>query len=96
MVTALKTENENSTITTEQAATAAPVADVDVSAVPETPAELLKQWDVSKRPLIHTIFAATLVRLWDALVGPGMTEQQRLHREIAEAKGNYSGFIKLA
>ncbi len=96
MVTALRTENEAPTTVAENAAPTKPVADVDVSAVPETPAELLKQWDITRRPLIHTVVAATCVRLWNALAGPGMTERQRLTRDIAEAKGNSNGFIKLA
>ena len=100
MVTALKPENEANTAVAENAtapaATAAPVAAVDVSAIPETPAELLKQWDASRKPLLHTIIAVTLVRAWNFLAGPGMTEQQRLQRQINEAKGNFDGMIKLA
>ena len=65
-------------------------AAVDVSAIPETPAELLKQWPAPRRPLLHTIISATLVRLWDALTGPGMTEQERTNRAIAE----HNGFIR--
>ena len=69
------------------AATPATAAAVDVSAIPETPAELLKQWQAPRRPLLHTIVSATLVRLWDALTGPGMTDQQRVNRAIAEHNG---------
>lgn len=72
------------------AATPATAAAVDVSAIPETPAELLKQWPAPRRPLLHTIISATLVRLWDALTGPGMTEQERTNRAIAE----HNGFIR--
>jgi len=95
MVTALKPENETNTAVAETAAAptavverAAPAAvEVDVSAVPETPAELLKQWDTPRHPLFHTVIAATLVRIWDALTGPGMTEQERVRRDIAEHNG---------
>ena len=69
------------------AATPASAAAVDVSAIPETPAELLKQWQAPRRPLLHTVISATLVRLWDALTGPGMTDQQRINRAIAEHNG---------
>ena len=69
------------------AATPATAAAVDVSAIPETPAELLKQWQAPRRPLLHTLISATLVRLWDALTGPGMTDQQRINRAIAEHNG---------
>lgn len=72
------------------AVTPATAAAVDVSAIPETPAELLKQWPAPRRPLLHTIISATLVRLWDALTGPGMTEQERTNRAIAE----HNGFIR--
>ena len=73
------------------AAVASAVA-VDVSAIPETPAELLKQWPAPapRRPLLHTVISATLVRFWDALTGPGMTEQERVNRAIAE----HNGFIR--
>lgn len=69
------------------AAAPATAAAVDVSAIPETPAELLKQWQAPRRPLLHTLISATLVRLWDALTGPGMTDQQRINRAIAEHNG---------
>lgn len=95
MVTALKPEHEANAAVAETAAAptavverAAPAtAPVDISVVPETPAELLKQWDTPRHPLLHTVIAATLVRIWDALTGPGMTEQERVRREIAESNG---------
>ena len=62
-------------------------AAVDVSAVPETPGELLKQWDTARRPLLHTVIAATLIRIWDGLTGPGMTERERVNRAVAEHNG---------
>ena len=71
---------------------AAPAAAaVNIAAVPETPAELLKQWPAARRrPLVHTVIAAALVRIWDALTGPGMTDQERTTRAIAE----HNGFIR--
>ena len=65
---------------------AATSAAVDISAIPESPAELLKRWDAPKRSLIHIIPAA-FVRIWDSLAGAGMTEQQRVRRDIAEFNG---------
>ncbi|MXZ91399.1 MAG: hypothetical protein F4W95_06235 [Chloroflexi bacterium] len=96
MVTAQKTENEATAAVAETTATpavvVAPAPSVDISNVPETPAELLKQWEApaSRRPLIHTAIFATLVRVWDAITGPAMTDRQRVNREIAE----YRGFTK--
>ena len=91
MVTALKPEHETNAAVAENAAApavaTAPATAVDVSSVPETPAELLKQWDTPRHPLLHTVIAATLVRIWDALTGPGMTEQERVRRDIAESNG---------
>ena len=98
MVTALKTENEATAAVAETAeasvvvveGTAPAVADpVDIAHVPETPAELLKQWEAPapRRPLIHTVISAALVRVWDAIAGPAMTNQQRVNREIAEYQG---------
>ena len=100
MVTALKHENEANTAVAENAAapaaTIAPAAAVDVSRIPETPAELLTEWNASRKPLLHTVIAATFVRAWNLLTGPGMTQRDRLNREIAEAKGFTNGYIKLA
>ena len=91
MVTTLNPKTESSAVVAapvvEPAAAAPASAPVDVSAVPETPAELLKQWDTPRHPLLHTVIAATLVRIWDALTGPGMTEQERVRRDIAEHNG---------
>ena len=96
MVTTLK--NETNTAVADNSAVVvdavAPAAAADVSAIPETPAELLKQWDVSRRPLAHRV-VATVARFWEGLTGPAMTERDRLTREIAEAKGNANGFIKM-
>ena len=93
MVTAQKTENEATAAVAETTATpavvVAPAPSVDISRVPETPAELLKQWEAPapRRPLIHTVISAALVRVWDAIAGPAMTNQQRVNREIAEHRG---------
>ena len=94
MTTIKERENETRNAVAERAvaeraniAAPAQVADVDVSAVPETPAELLKQWSAPTKPLIHAVIAATLVRLWDALTGPGMTERQREQRAMYEHAG---------
>ena len=67
--------------------TVAPKIAVDISAIPETPAELLQQWAPEKKPLIHTVIAAALVRLWDGLTGPGMTQREREQREMFEHSG---------
>ena len=99
MVTALKHENETTAAVAENAAapaaTIAPAAAVDVSRIPETPADLLKEWDASRKPLLHTVVAVTLVRAWNFLTGPGMTQRDRLNREIAEARGLTNGLTKL-
>ena len=101
MVTALKPENEANTAVAENAAASAaataPAAAVDVSSIPETPAELLKQWDAARKPLLRAVIAATLLgRVWNFLTGPGMTQRDRLNREVAEANGFTNGYIKLA
>ena len=87
MVTTLNREAESSAVVAAPAVATAPATAVDASSVPETPAELLKQWDTTRHPLLHTAIAATLVRIWDALTGPGMTEQARVRRDIAEHNG---------
>ena len=100
MTTVTTRETESTAIVAEPlaapaAATAPPAAPfavpsaaaVDVSAVPETPGELLKQWDTARRPLLHTVIAATFVRIWDGLTGPGMTERERVNRAVAEHNG---------
>ncbi len=100
MVTALKPENEANTAVAENAAApaaaTAPAAAVDVSSIPETPAELLKQWDAARKPLLYAVIAATLLPVWNFLTGPGMTQRDRLNREVAEANGFTNGYIKLA
>lgn len=91
MVTTVTRETESNPVMSAPVAepvTAAPA--VDISGVPESPAELLKQWDAPapKRPLIHAVVMASLVRIWDAITGPGMTEHDRVRREIAEFSGH--------
>ena len=86
MTTTLTHETGSRTAVVEPVAVAQAAA-VDVSAVPETPADLLKQWDATRRPLLHTVVAAAFVRLWDALTGPAMTERDRLRRDVTESKG---------
>ena len=89
MTTVTTRETESTAIVAEPlaAATAPAAAAVDISAVPETPGELLKQWDTARRPLLHTVIATTFVRIWDGLTGPGMTERERVNRAVAEHNG---------
>lgn len=91
MVTAINPETETKSAIAE---TAAP-ADVDVSAVPETPAELLEQWESSRKQSIQATILGSFVALWNVVAGPGMTDQARLEREIAETRGYRDGFTKL-
>ena len=87
MVTTVNRETESS------AAVAAPVVEpvaaaiaapaVDISAIPESPAELLEQWDTPKRSFMDVIMAA-LGRFWDATTGPGKTDLERMNRKIDE------------
>ncbi len=90
MVTTISRKSESSaaanTVLVDRPTTST-AAPADISGVPETPAELLKQWDAPRRPLIHTVISATLVRVWDAITGPGMTDQERSNRTIAEHNG---------
>ncbi len=75
------------TVTRETVAPKTAAVVVDISAIPETPAELLQQWAPAKKPLIHTVIAAALVRFWDGLTGPGMTQREREQREMFEHSG---------
>ena len=84
MVTTINRETESPVVV---AAPAVEPAAVDVSAIPETPAELLQQWDAPKRSILLSIPAA-IVNFWCSLSGPGMTEQGRIRREIAEINGS--------
>ena len=89
MTTIKEIETESRTAVVEQPAVVAatPVVEIDLSGIPESPAELLEQWTPSKKPLIHSVIAATLVRWWDAISGPPMSERDRSRREIAQHGG---------
>lgn len=93
MVTAINPETETKSAVAE---TAVAPASVDVSAIPETPAELLEKWEDNRKQSVHGVIIASFVALWNVVAGPGMTEQARLEREIAETRGYRDGFSKLA
>ena len=92
MVTAINPEIETKSAVAETAA--APAA-VDVSAIPETPAELLKQWEPTRKPSVQEAILASFVALWNVVAGPAMTDRARLEREIAETRGYREGFTKM-
>ena len=87
MVTTVNRETESNVAIAAQIAETEPTSPVapavDISAVPETPDELLKQWDAPKRSFIHAI-PTVLENIWESIVGPGTTEQQRVNRKIFE------------
>ena len=93
MVTAINHETETKSAVAETAE--APAA-VDVSAIPETPAELLGQLEADHKPSVQATIVASFVALWNVVAGPAMTDQARLEREIAETRGYRDGFTKLA
>ncbi len=92
MTTIKEIETESRTAVVEQPAVVAatPAIEIDLSGIPESPAELLKQWTPSKNPPIHTVIAAALVRWWDAISGPPMSERERSRRAVAE----HAGFVR--
>ena len=92
MVTAINPETETKSAVAE---TAEAPASVDVSAIPETPAELLEQWEDDRKRSIQATILGSFVALWNVVAGPGMTDQARLEREIAETRGYRDGFTKL-
>lgn len=96
MVTAINPEIEAKSAVAETAEASTESAAVDVSAIPETPAELLEQWESTRKPSVQATIVASFVALWNVVAGPGMTEQARLEREIAETRGYRDGFTKLA
>ncbi len=96
MVTAINPETEVKSTVAETAEAPAVPAAVDVSAIPEPPAELLEQWEPARKPTVQATILASFVALWNVVAGPGMTEQARLEREIAETRGYRDGFTKLA
>ena len=93
MVTAINPETETKSAVAETAA--APAESAAVSAIPETPAELLEQWESTRKPSVQATILASFVALWNVVAGPGMTDQARLEREIAETRGYRDGFTKL-
>ena len=86
MVTTVNRETESNVAVAAPVSEAA-AASVDISAIPETPAELLGQWDAPRRNPMSAI-VASLARFCSGLVGPGMTDMDRLNREIAEFQGH--------
>ena len=93
MATTLTKEPESNIAVVEPAPAKAAAA--NVAAVPETPAELLKQWAGADQPNPVRVLLAAVARCWANLGGPGMTAQARRHRDIAEARGFTNGYIKL-
>jgi hypothetical protein len=96
MVTAIKPEIETKPAVAEIAVAPAETAAVDVSDIPETPAELLTQWEASRKPSVQATIVASFVALYNIVAGPGTTARARLEREIAETRGYRDGFTKLA
>lgn len=96
MVTAINPETEAKSAVAETAEATTERAAVDVSAIPETPAELLEQWESARKPSVQATIAASFVALWNVMAGPGMTKRARLEREIAETRGYRDGYTKLA
>ena len=94
MVTTINTEAKSPVAAS--ATRPAQAADVDVSAIPETPAELLEQWESARKPSVQATVLASFIALWNVVAGPGMTDKARLEREIAETRGYRDGFTKLA
>ena len=95
MVTAINPEPEAKSAVAETAEATTEPAAVDVSAIPETPAELLEQWEAACKLSVQATILASFVALWNVMTGPGMTERARLEREIAESRGYRDGFTKL-
>lgn len=93
MVTAIKPETATKSAVAEAAEAS---ASVDVSAIPETPAELLEQWEAARKPSVQATIVASFVALWNVVAGPAMTDRARLEREIAETRGYRDGYTKLA
>ena len=100
MASTVAQETESPTAVAEKAPAAAVASApaVDLSAVPETPTDLLRDWAApdSDRPNPRPGLWAVIARCWNALTGPGMTEQARLQREIAEARGFAYGYTRLS
>ena len=86
-------ETRDTTVVTPVVDAPARATAVDVSAIPETPDELLKQWAPADKPLLHTVIATGLGNLWSHIAGPGMTAEQRIQREIAE-HGRLADYVR--
>ena len=92
MVTAINPETETKSAVAEAAEAS---ASVDVSAIPETPAELLEQWEAARKPSAQATILGSFVALWNVVAGPAMTDRARLEREIAETRGYRDGYTKM-
>ena len=57
---------------------------VDVSAIPETPEELLKQWTGADKISRVSKLVSGVAAFFAAFSGPPMTDQQKAQRELAE------------
>lgn len=91
MVTTVSREQETTAVAEqiEQVAVSAPASPaVDISAVPESPAELLKQWDAPKRSFTQMI-ASVWNHIWDVAAGPAKTDKERINRQIFEHSRYY-------
>ena len=77
---------------------AVPETPTNLSAVPESPTALLRDWaaPAADRPNPRPGLWAVIARCWNSLTGPGMTDQARLQREIAEARGFAYGYTRLS
>lgn len=95
MVTAINPETETKSAVVETAEAPVESAAVDVSAIPETPAELLEQWGSARKSSVRATILAGFAALWNVVAGPAMTDQARLEREIAESRGYRDGFTKM-
>ena len=87
MVTTVTRDNESNAAVAAHVAepvAAAPAAPaIDISAIPETPAELLKQWNAPRRSFFN-VMSAALVSVWDSITGPATTERECVERKIFE------------
>ena len=84
MVTTVTRDNEsNAAVAAHVAEPVAAAPAVDISAIPETPAELLKQWNAPRRSFFN-VMSAALVSVWDSITGPATTERERVERKIFE------------
>ncbi len=58
-------------------------------AATEAPAEF---WAVPRKEAIPARIARSFLAFYDWLSGPGMTDRDRVYRDIAEARSEWSGF----